>query len=92
MTNDNNVAKAIPEITRSSDSMDLMVKMRRQTKRNRAQKERRRAAGMKDQSQSAARLKPWEAAGMSRAQWYRKQKLARSNLVRLSVGRESDGR
>lgn len=52
----------------------IVKKDRKNTKRNAAQRSRRLAAGVKPHSQSDARLKPWEALGISRATYYRLKK------------------
>jgi hypothetical protein len=41
------------------------------------QEQKRRERGARPQAQSLSRTKPWEAAKMSRARWYRQQKLRR---------------
>jgi hypothetical protein len=46
----------------------------RKEQRRLAEQARRRARGAKPRISSAARTKPWEAAGISRASWYRRQR------------------
>jgi hypothetical protein len=46
---------------------------------------RRRAAGMRPQSQSLSATKPWEALGMSRAKWYRQNKAGRKRETTLKA-------
>jgi hypothetical protein len=46
---------------------------------------RRRGRGMRPQSQSLSRLKPWEAKGMSRAKWYRQNKGRRDSETTSST-------
>jgi hypothetical protein len=46
---------------------------------------RRRGRGMRPQSQSLSRLKPWETEGMSRAKWYRKNKARRDSETTSST-------
>ena len=46
----------------------------RKQRRRQAEERRRRARGAKPQSRSLSRTKPWKAAGMSRASWYRQRR------------------
>jgi hypothetical protein len=54
-----------------------VIATRKESKRQRDRRYRhdqRRRLGMTPQTESASRLKPWKAVGMSRAQWYRRGK------------------
>ncbi|MCA1492755.1 hypothetical protein I6F11_17685 [Ensifer sp. NBAIM29] len=64
---------------------------KRERDRNR-QEQKRRAEGREDRASyeatSLSRLKPWEAAGMSRAAWYRAQR--ETGLSRIEINRNGD--
>lgn len=56
---------------------------RRKEKRRLADQARRQARGAKPHEQSISRTKPWEARGMSRATWYRKEKAMRQPVRQI---------
>jgi hypothetical protein len=53
-----------------------------------AKERKRRAAGMRPQSESLSATKPWTELGMSRAAWYRRNKARRKGETTLSVRTE----
>jgi hypothetical protein len=58
-------------------SVDVVKRARKELRKRRWRlnaERRRRGRGMRPQSQSLSRLKPWETEGMSRRTWYRKNK------------------
>jgi hypothetical protein len=60
------------------------VDLRRQ--RDRAyQEQKRRERGARPQTQSLSQTRPWEAAGMSRAQWYRQQTMRRETVSSAAI-------
>lgn len=67
--------------------LDKAGRERWRRERDRQAKEaNRRAAGAKPQVQSAARTKPWIAAGVSRAKWYADRRAARQGQTMSNSG------
>jgi len=61
-------------------SVNVKKRARKELRKRKArlrEERRRRAQGAKPRSQSLSRTKPWEAENMSRAKWYRQQKVRR---------------
>jgi len=63
----------------------------RKQRRRQADERRRRARGAKPQSRSLSRTKPWKAAGMSRASWYRQCRRKPQVIAPAEVGRRVAG-
>jgi hypothetical protein len=69
-------------------SVDIGKRARRvlrQRKDRLAKERKRRAAGMRPQSESLSAIKPWRELGMSRATWYRRNKARRRGETVLSA-------
>jgi hypothetical protein len=67
--------------------LDKAGRARRRRERDRHAKQvRRRAGGSTPREQSAARTKPWIAAGVSRSKWYADQKAARDDEIVATSG------
>ena len=60
-------------------------KILRQRKDRLYRERKRRAAGMRPQSESLSATEPWRALGMSRAAWYRRNKARRTGETTLSA-------
>jgi hypothetical protein len=69
-------------------SIDVGRRARKELRKRRdrlAKERKRRAAGMRPQSESLSTTKPWRELGMSRASWYRRNKAGRRGETTLSA-------
>jgi hypothetical protein len=69
-------------------SIDVKKRARKEMRKRQdrlAKERKRRAAGMRPQSESLSATKPWTELGMSRAAWYRRNKARRKGETTLSA-------
>jgi hypothetical protein len=69
-------------------SIDVKKRARKEMRKRQdrlAKERKRRAAGMRPQSESLSATKPWGELGMSRAAWYRRNKARRKDETTLSA-------